>query len=281
MEYNDTMYIGAHVSIAGGFDKCIERASKMGSNCLMTFASSPRSLKYQAPSDKVIENYKKEKTKYEMGPHFFHAPYLVNLASDDKSYVNASRDLLISYQQLAGDIGGAGTIFHVGSHKGSGFETKITQIVTTINYILDSSPRGTRLILENAAGQAGTIGATLTELREIIDRVGDKPKIGVCLDTQHAWASGIPLDKLLDMFIHEVGIKYLAAIHFNDSKTEFDSHVDRHENLGQGKIGKDILRKFAQNCDAKVKNCPLILEVPGDGDGPRKKDIDYLKKIVV
>lgn len=275
------MYIGAHLSIAGGFEKCIERASKLGANCLMTFASSPRSLKYQETTDKTIEKYKLEKAKYEMGPHFFHAPYLVNLASEDKNYVNASRDLLISYQQLAGEIGGAGTIFHIGSHKGSGFESKITQIVTAINYILDSSPRGVKLILENAAGQAGTIGASLTELREIIDRVGDKPKIGVCLDTQHAFASGIPLDKMLDLFTHEVGLKYLAAIHFNDSKTDFDSHVDRHENLGVGKIGKEVLKKFALSCQSKIKNCPLILEVPGDGDGPRKKDVDYLKKLII
>jgi deoxyribonuclease-4 len=274
------MYIGAHVSIAGGFDKCIERASKLGSNCLMTFASSPRSLKFQVPSDKVTEKYKSEKTKYEMGPHFFHAPYLVNLAAEDKNYVIASRDLLISYQQLASQIGAVGTIFHIGSHKGSGFESRLTQIVTTVNYVLDSSPRGTRLILENAAGQGGTIGVNFTELREIIDRIGDKPKIGVCLDTQHAFASGIYLDKMIDQFSHEVGIKYLAAIHLNDSKTDFDSHVDRHENLGQGKIGKDILRKFILNCKSKVENCPIILEVPGDGDGPRKKDVDNLKKLI-
>ena len=275
------MYIGAHVSIAGGFDKCIERASKLGANTLMTFASSPRSLKYQVPSDKVIEKYKAEKAKYEMGPHFFHAPYLVNLASGDKSYVNASRDLLISYQQLASQIGAVGTIFHIGSHKGAGFETNITQIVTAVNYILDSSPRGTRLIFENTAGQGGTIGVSFYELREIIDRIGDKPKIGICLDTQHAFASGISLDKMLDLFTHEVGLKYLATIHFNDSKTEFDSHVDRHENLGMGKIGKEALSKFAESCKLKIKNCPLILEVPGDGDGPRKKDLDYLRKLVL
>lgn len=266
------MLTGAHVSVAGGLDKGIERAVEMGANTLMTFASSPRSLKFQVPSDKVIESYKQKKSKSKIGPHFFHAPYLINLASDDKKYTEASKDLLISYQQLAGEIGAVGTIFHIGSLKASSFETKIGQIVTSINYVLDSSPKGIRLIIEN------TVNFTLTQLREIIDRIGDKPKIGVCLDTQHAFASGIPLNKLLDQFAHEVGLKYLAAIHFNDSKTDFGSRVDRHENLGAGKIGKEALKEFVN--DKRLANIPIIMEVPGGDDGPRKQDIDFLKKMI-
>ena len=137
--------------------------------------------------------------------------------------------------------------------------------MTSINYVLDSSPKGIRLILEN------TVNFTLVQLREIIDRIGDKPKIGICLDTQHAFASGIPLAKLLDQFTHEVGLKYLAAIHFNDSKTDFGSGVDRHENLGEGKIGRDALKEFIN--DKRLANIPIILEVPGDGEGPRKKTL--------
>ena len=266
------MFIGSHVSVAGGLDKGIERAIEMGANTLMTFASSPRSLKFQVPSDKIVESYKQKKFKSKIGPHFFHAPYLINLASDDKKYTEASKDLLISYQQLAGEIGAIGTIFHIGSLKTSGFESKIGQIVTSINYVLDSSPKGIRLILEN------TVNFTLVQLREIIDRIGDKPKIGICLDTQHAFASGIPLAKLLDQFTHEVGLKYLAAIHFNDSKTDFGSGVDRHENLGEGKIGRDALKEFIN--DKRLANIPIILEVPGDGEGPRKKDIDFAKKML-
>jgi deoxyribonuclease-4 len=226
------------------------------------------------PSDKVIESYKQKKSKSKITQHFFHAPYLINLASDDKKYLKASVELLVSYQQLAYEIGAVGTIFHIGSYKDSGFESKAGQIATSINYILDSSPRGTKLIIEN------TVNYTLAQLRDIIDRVGDKPKIGVCLDTQHAFAAGIPLAKLLDQFGHEVGLKYLSAIHLNDSKTDFGSGVDRHENLGVGKIGKLEIKKFIENCKLKIKNCPLILEVPGAGDGPRKQDVDFLKKMI-
>lgn len=273
------MYLGAHVSIAGGFDKCIDRIADMGGNTLMTFASSPRSLRTSPFKTDVLEKYKAKKIAKKIGPHFFHGVYLLNLASEDREYVQASIDSLIFYQQLASEIGAVGTIFHIGSHKGTGFASKITQIVTAINYILDSSPRGTRLIMENTAGQAGMVGDSFAQLREIIDRIGDKPKIGVCLDTQHTFAAGIPLEKALDLFTKEVGLKYLAAIHVNDSKTDFGSHVDRHENLGKGKIGKEALKSFVN--DKRLVNIPLIMEVPGDGEGPRKKDIDYLKNLVV
>src|SRR3989344_2493007 len=106
------MDIGAHVSIAGGFYKCIERAGALGANCLQTFASSPRSLSVSAYSSEELERYKEVKSSAQMGPHFFHGVYLVNLASEKKAYVHASVDSLIFYQQLAGKIGGAGTIFH-------------------------------------------------------------------------------------------------------------------------------------------------------------------------
>lgn len=274
------MYIGAHVSIAGGFDKCIERSQELGSNALMTFASSPRSLQYSEIKKEILDKYLQKKTETQMGPHFFHAPYLINLASEDKKYVSASIELLIAYQQLAGEIGGEGTIVHIGSHKGRGMSQTIDQIVTSINYILDSSPKNIRLILENSAGQSGTIGS-FEELGEIIKRIGDKSKLGVCLDTQHAFAAGVELKSIFEKFAKVISLKYLRVVHLNDSKTDFGSHLDRHENLGLGKIGKDSLKLFVSKIQDLGSNIPLILEVPGDGEGPRKKDIDYLKKMLI
>lgn len=271
------MYIGAHTSIAGGFDKCIDRISEMGGNCLMTFASSPRSLQYKDIDPKSIKSYLEKKQLAKIGPHFFHGVYLANLAAESKSHLKASMDSLIFYQQLTGEIGGVGTIFHLGSHKGLGFEKVMNQVVASINYILDSSPKGIRLILENAAGQNGTIGS-LKELSQILSRVGDKSKIGICLDTQHSFASGIGLETLLDQFDQIVGIKHLTVVHLNDSKSDFNSHLDRHENLGEGKIGSNSLRKFL--ADSRLNNIPIILEVPGAGAGPRKEDIDTLKSYV-
>src|SRR3989344_5927515 len=130
------MYLGAHVSIAGGFDKCLDRAQKLGANCLQTFASSPRSLRYNAIAAEVIESYKKKKAELKLGPHFFHGVYLVNLASERPDYVRASVASLIFYQEMAGEIGGEGTIFHIGSHKGRGFEKVRDQIAQALETVL-------------------------------------------------------------------------------------------------------------------------------------------------
>lgn len=245
----------------------------------MTFASSPRSLKTTKISPKIIELYLQKKAKEKIGPHFFHGVYLINLASEKKSHLKVSIDSLVFYQQLAGEIGGQGTIFHIGSHKGKGLPEVTDQIVQAINEVLDNTPKGLRLFLENAAGSAGTIGASLEELAGIIARIGDKSKIGVCLDTQHAWASGISLDMALSKFDQTIGLKYLKVIHLNDSKTDFGSGVDRHENLGRGKIGKEALRAFIN--DKRLVNIPFILEVPGRGEGPTKSDLDCFKKMVL
>ena len=276
----ELMFLGAHVSIAGGFDKCLDRIMDLGGNTLMTFTSSPRSLKTKDLGVDQIKKYLEKKAKSKIGPHFFHGVYLVNLASLSKSYLKASINSLVFYQQTAGQIGAVGTIFHIGSHKGAGLSETIDQIVASINFILDSSPKGIRLILENAAGQGGTIGEKFEDLAKIISRVGDKSKIGVCLDTQHAFAAGYPLDTALTKFDSAIGLKHLTVVHLNDSKTDFNSHVDRHANLGEGKIGLEALKKFVKNCQLSIPHCPLILEVPGAGLGPRKQDVDKLKSLV-
>jgi deoxyribonuclease-4 len=275
-----TMYFGAHVSIAGGFDKCIDRIVSLGGNSLMTFASSPRSLQTRPISEHEIKLYTDKKTKFKIGPHFLHAVCLVNLASDNKNYVKVSTNSLIFYQRLVGQIESAGTIFHIGSHKGRGLSETIDQIVSAINFILDSSPKNARLILENSAGLSGTVGSSFSELGEIIGRIGDKSKLGVCLDTQHAFASGYTLDKVIGEFHKHIGLKHLSVIHLNDSLVDFNSSRDRHANWGEGKIGIENLKPFIN--DPRLKNIPFILETPGTNhSGPRKQDIDLLKSLVL
>jgi len=259
-------YLGAHVSIAGGFDKCITRASEMGANCLMTFASSPRSLQYKEVD---TGNYQK------IGPHFFHAPYLVNLASANPDYLQAGINLLSFYQNLSSRIGGAGTIFHIGSSPQPDLNQVALAIIKTQQQSGDLVP----IILENSAGQANSIGANLSEIEDLVNNLKSKIKnFGVCLDTQHLFASGITLESALDKFNEQIGLHHLKVIHLNDSKTDFGSHVDRHENLGSGKIGLESIKKFVN--DPRLKNIPFILEVPGAGDGPQKRDIDTLKSLI-
>ena len=261
----------------------MDRIVELGGNCLMTFASSPRSLKHKEIDPTLIKKYLEKKAKNSIGPHFFHGTYLVNLGTPGKNYLKASMDSLIFYQQIAAKIDAVGTIFHLGSYPtGLDRVRTLNQVVASINFVLDSSPKGTKLILENAAGQGTAVGENLEDLARIIDRVGDKAKIGVCLDTQHAWASGISLDSLLLKFDRAIGLKHLSVIHLNDSKTDFGSKVDRHANLGEGKIGLENLKEFVNSLakSYKLTAIPLILEVPGDGAGPRKQDIKTLKSLL-
>ncbi len=262
------MYSGCHVSIAGGFDKCIDRIVERGGNCLMTFASSPRSLQTKQYSQGEIDAYLKKKSDLKIGPHFFHGVYLVNLATPKSDYLQVSIDSLVFYQKFAAAIGGEGTIFHIGSGN------NLPQVVEALKIILTQSPHEVKLFLENCAGQGDTVGDTFEELAEIITQV-KSDQVAVCLDTQHLFATGYDLKTALDQFDQSVGLKWLKVIHLNDSKTDFGSRVDRHENLGEGKIGGEALKKFVN--DTRLQNIPFILEVPGDGDGPRKSDIDTLK----
>jgi deoxyribonuclease IV len=272
------MYFGCHVSIAGGFDKSIDRIVERGGNCLMTFASSPRTLQTKEFSDADVEIYLDKKKTSQIGPHFFHGVYLINLATEKHDYLSVSIDSLVFYQSQAARIGGEGTIFHVGSHKDRQFSDVKDQVVGAINRVLAGTPKGVKLYLENCAGQAGTIGDTFEELATIIKEVDEKEKLGVCLDTQHCYASGISLETALDRFDKTIGLEHLNVIHVNDSKTEFGSRVDRHDNLGEGKIGLNGLKIFLQ--DPRIINLPLILEVPGAGDGPRREDVDKLRSLL-
>jgi len=278
------MCLGAHVSIAGGFDKCIDRITDMGGNCLMTFASSPRTMQYKALEKDMVASYLAKKKAGKITHHFFHAPYLVNLATASSDYLKASIKLLEFYQDTSDQIDGAGTIFHIGSSKEAG-NLVLKQIATSVVQIQSQINRKTPLILENAAGQGGAIGRTLEQIKSILNYTKLTPaQIGVCLDTQHLFASGYRLDTVLDEFEKVIGFRYLKIIHVNDSKTEFNSLVDRHENLGKGKIGFSNLRKFVrQVVNLKLPiSIPLILEVPGDGkSGPRKADIDDLKSMII
>lgn len=283
------MNIGAHVSISGGMELAIERGMAMGANAIQTFASPPRTLQFSQLSDEIIKNYLEAKATSTIKIHVFHAVYLVNLASEKRDYVQASIESLINYQQLAGKLGVMGTIFHVGSHKGSGFDAVKDEVAEAIAKIVKMSPKNTILMLENAAGHAGTIGQTVEELEFLIKKAirlgADGDKIGLCLDTQHAFAGGIDgrkvedIDNFLERIDSLVGLDRVKVIHINDSKTELASHRDRHENIGDGYLGNEGISNWLNH--PKLAHLPFILEVPGrEGNGPGKKDVEELQALV-
>lgn len=277
------MIIGAHVSAAGGVMQSIPRAKAIGINAIQIFASAPGNWN---PPKATLEEGKAfgNACRAEGINHiFFHSIYLINLASDNPFLVNKSKESLVTGLNLNAAMGGSGVIFHVGSSKLRTFDDVKDAVIANINDIIEQSDPQSTLIIETNAGQGNNIGDTFEEVAALVNGVKDKSRVGVCLDTAHTFASGYDLvnvgpEAIMQQFDQIIGLKYLKAIHCNDSKTEFNSRVDRHENIGFGKIGEEPFRKLLHLTE--LKEVPFILEVPGiEGNGPDLANVEKLRSL--
>jgi len=199
---------------------------------------------------------------------------------------------VLDQQSLHGrGMASSGVVLHVGSHMGSGFETALPQMAEAFKRALDaadSAPPGVEdcpILIENAAGTGGTVGRSLDEIQALIDATGGDERIGLCIDTQHLWASGIDYSsthgtsKLVNEIDMRIGLDRLRCFHLNDSKIELGGNRDRHANIDEGTIGTMGLAALVGHPD--FRDLPLLLEVPGAGDGPRVEDVIAARKVVV
>lgn len=276
------MKIGAHMSAAGGIHKAVERAEDIGAETIQIFASSPRGWRFKPIPGEQIELFTTKIAESNISSVFLHGIYLVNLGGQPELLAK-SINSLGEHLQAANSIGARGVIFHCGSHKGVGFDAIFEQAVEAVKTVMDNSPDGTWLIIENSAGMGSHIGASFKEIGSLISAV-DHPDVRVCIDTEHAFAAGYNLaDKdginiAMEEFDVEIGLDRLVAVHANDAKVEFGSGVDRHENIGEGHIGIEGFETIMAH-DA-FKDVPFLLEVPGpDKKGPDKENVDRLKQI--
>ncbi len=276
------MKIGAHISAAVSLDLAFERAKNIEAECTQIFISPPQQWLKVNHSDEVVKKYQAAQSESGIGPNFIHGTYLVNLATPIPEHWEKSIDWLNYAMQVAAKIKVMGVIFHVGSHKGKGFDTVKDRVVKALAKVLkESDGTETFLILENTAGGGGSIGK-FTELGYLIKEL-NHPRLKVCLDTQHAFAAGYDLKdnlaSVLEEFDQEIGLSNLVAIHANDSKPALGSNTDRHENIGEGTIGIDAWKRIVNH--PKLKDLPFILEVPGFANtGPDLENIQILKKLV-
>ena len=277
------MKIGAHVSTAGGISNAVGRAKEIGCETIQIFGSSPQTWAFRPVPGEQIEMFKQGLADAGIGPVFLHAIYLINLGTPNGDSLKKGIDSLINYMDLAADIGAAGVIFHPGSHGGRGYEAVLPQTVDAIKTVLDASPDGPCLAVENMAGMGQHIGAKFDELGGILKAV-DSPRLKICLDTQHAFAAGYDLTNphgikaMLDELDAGPGSANVVAVHANDSKRVCGSGVDRHDNIGDGFIGEEGFAAIMG--DPAFAEVPFFLEVPGfEGKGPDQRNIDILKKI--
>lgn len=278
------LIIGAHVSTAGALHYSFNRAHDIGAQATQIFISPPQQWAQVAHSDQAIAEFLAEQKATGITPTVIHGAYLINLATDNPANLEKGISWLKYSQKTAARLNILGTIFHLGSHKGRGFDSVKTQVCKALEEILAETPENVLLMLENSAGAGGSVGGKLSELGELIKTV-NHPQLAVCLDTQHAFVSGYDLrtpegvEQLLTEFEQHIGLDKLAVIHCNDSKTEFNSGRDRHENLGEGFIGKDGFAYLINH--PTLQDVPFILEVPGfEDDGPDKENVDFLKSLV-
>ena len=274
------MLFGAHQSIAGGVHKSIERGKQATCDTIQIFNKSNnqwRAAKLQPDDvDRFFELI--EGTGVTVATS--HTSYLINIASPDEPLNRKSYRSLKEEMERCETLKIANLVMHPGSHVGSGEEAGMNKIAENINRLFDElSNNHVTLLFETTAGQGTNLGYSFDQLAYMIDRVGNKNQIGVCLDTCHIFAAGYDLvdprgyKKTMKSFDEIVGLDRLKIIHVNDSKKEFGSRRDRHQHIGQGFIGLDGFRNVVN--DRRLKKIPMILETPKGED--LAEDIENLK----
>ena len=277
------MRVGTHISSAGGPQHVFERAAAIGAEAIQLFISAPQQWRAPSLGAEAVAAFREAHARSPL-PVFFHAVYLVNLGTPNAELLERSTDSLARYVRHAGELGVDGTIFHVGSHKGAGFEAVREQVCAAVRAVLDAADNESMLLIENNAGQGSGIGAAFGEIGAIIRGCDGHPRLGVCLDTCHAFAMGYDIatregcEQAMAEFEREIGLERLRAVHANDSKMPLGGVRDRHENIGDGHIGLDGFRAILAH--PAFREQPLLLEVPGiEGGGPDAENVDRLKRL--
>lgn len=278
--------IGAHVSVAGGLYNAFANAQAIGAECVQIFGASPRQWAVKLPTPEAIQQFKQTWQTRGIGNVYLHAAYLANLASPDAVTREKSAQNLAAHLRICELLHCRGLIFHIGSGKEAPKENARRWVVDAMKEILKKVPGQALLIMENSAGGGQKLGATIDDLG-VLYKAANSPRIKVCIDTAHALESGIieryeptSIATWLKQIDRAVGLHNVVALHVNDSKTPFNSHHDRHENIGQGHIGIDGFRALAKEKCLWDKD--WLLEVPGfDDHGPDKKNVDILKSCFV
>jgi len=261
-------YIGAHVSAAGGVENAPVNAHKIGATAFALFTKNQRQWKAKPLTDENIKKFKEncEKYGYKAGQILPHDSYLINLGHPEKEALQKSRDAFLDEMQRCEQLGIDRLNFHPGSHLNKISEKEcLATIANSINLALEKI-KGVTAVIENTAGQGTNLGFSFHQIKEIIGQVEDKSRVGVCIDTCHAYSAGYDIlnnfENVFNEFEDVIGFGYLKGMHLNDSKKELASKVDRHHSMGEGTLGWEPFRMMMN--DSRFDGIPLILETPDD-----------------
>ncbi len=261
-------YIGAHVSSSGGVENAPANALAIGANAFALFTKNQRQWVSAPLSEKSIALFKQRCWQGGLDPRYIlpHDSYLINLGSPDEEGLQKSRNAFIDEMTRCEQLGLMMLNFHPGSHLNKiSLEECLDRIAESINIALEHTS-GVAAVIENTAGQGSNVGNRFEHIRYIIDKVQDKGRVGVCIDTCHTYSAGYDIvgdyDAVFDEFDKVIGFDYLRGVHLNDSKKLLASRVDRHDSLGDGTLGIEFFKRFMN--DARFDNMPIILETPDE-----------------
>jgi deoxyribonuclease-4 len=275
------VYFGAHVSAEGGISKAIDRVEEIGGNAVQVFTQSPRMWRPTEHTKEEVKRFRKRRREARIKAVSCHAVYLVNLASRDATVRENSLSALRATMETADAIGSEAVVFHVGSHLGLGFDDAVELVEPALRELLERTTDKLWLCMENAAGAGGTIGRSIAELAALTDAVDRHPRLGLCLDSCHWWASGVDVtdtDALavaIEDLDARVGLDRVRVLHVNDSQTALGSNRDRHAIVGEGVIG-DGLGTFLGH--PALKGLPAITET-WENKGEDTEDLDRMRDL--
>nr|BAL59360.1 deoxyribonuclease IV [Candidatus Acetothermum autotrophicum] len=268
------MLLGCHLSISGGLEQTIARAEELHINALQIFSHNARSWKMSPLKPEEAQRFIERRRHAHIEYAVIHTIYLINLASPDPKNFKLSVQALKDEVQRAGELKIPHVNTHIGAHLGQGVEQGLERIVEAIDTVLASpqaqSAPDVMILLENSAGEGTELGATFAELGTVLKNIKEKSRVGVCIDTCHAFCAGYDLttpqglEQTLAELDREVGLEHVVLVHLNDSKFPLGSRRDRHEHIGQGYIGTEGFRLVVNH--AALRDKPFILETPKDDD---------------
>ncbi|MBI4436069.1 MAG: deoxyribonuclease IV [Candidatus Omnitrophica bacterium] len=265
------MLLGAHMSIAGGLDKAIERGQSIGCTAIQIFTKNSNQWRTPPLREGEVSVFKTRRKSWGAGSVFAHDSYLINLGSPDEVLYRRSLSAFQDEYDRCETLGLDFLVMHPGAHVGAGEEGSLAQIARAVKTVLHHSPKGKTLILfETTAGQGSNVGHRFEHLHSLLDESGPPERLGVCFDTCHVFAAGYDLrtkkayEETMKTFDATVGVNRIKAFHLNDSKKGLNCHVDRHEHIGKGAIGLEAFRALMN--DKRFENIPKVLETPKGED---------------
>jgi len=278
------MRFGFHVSISGGFSRAVQSAHELGCSTMQIFSRNPRGWTVKPLDKDDIDEFKRLREQYDIGPVFVHTNYLINLASSKSDLYERSIEQFVIDLERTEHLGAEYLVTHLGSASGQEPEWMIDRVAGALNMAMRLHAPQATILLENTAGEKGDVGYSFEQVHEVISRLSSKEKVGICYDTCHGFAAGYDVrtkqgvDSVAKKIEETVGLEKLKGMHLNDCLRDFGSRVDRHWHIGEGKIGDEGFRALVNH--KAFRDIPKIMETPKETEEDDPRNMKRIRSLV-